>query len=100
MDRLEKAITTILDGAELIVADVGAAYGLPQHLRPLAREATVLFFDPDESAAEEVSRQLAASGHPKARVLPVALAGSDGPRTLYVTHSPTGSSLLKPVNDY
>lgn len=100
MDRLEKAITAILDGTELIVADIGAASGLPMHLRPLGRIATVLFFDPDESAAEAVRRQLVQDGYAKAQVLPVALAGSDGPRTLYVTNSPTGSSLLKPVNEY
>jgi FkbM family methyltransferase len=100
MNMLEKVISAILDGAELIIADVGAANGLPTNLQPLAGVAKLLFFEPDRKAAENLQRELAASGHAKAQVLPVALAGSDGPRTLYVTNVPTGSSLLKPGSEF
>jgi FkbM family methyltransferase len=100
MDRLQKAISAILDGAELIVADVGAANGLPLNLRPLGRAATVLFFEPNPDSANALSAQLQNEGYKNPRVLPVALAGSDGPRTLHITNEPTGSSLLKPGSEY
>lgn len=100
MDRLEKAVSAILGGDDLIVADVGAANGLPANLQPLAKIAKLLFFEPDTEAAENLQRELTGSGYLKARVLPVALAGSDESRTLYVTNVPTGSSLLKPGSEF
>jgi FkbM family methyltransferase len=100
MDRIEKNIAAILDSAGLVVADIGAANGLPLNLMPLGRTATVLFFEPNQSSAEALAAQLRDKEYADPRVLPVALAGSDGPRTLYVTNVPTGTSLLKPGSDY
>lgn len=96
MDRIEKAITGMLDGSGLIVADIGAANGLPLNLTPLGRTATVLFFEPNADSAKALTAHLQGRGYADPRVLPVALSDSDGPRTLYVTNVPTGTSLLKP----
>jgi len=100
MDRIEEAISKILDNTELVVADIGAANGLPSNLVPLGRTATVLFFEPNANSAKALTEQLRGGGYKDPRVLPVALAGSDGPRTLYITNVPTGSSLLKPGSEY
>jgi FkbM family methyltransferase len=100
MDRIENAITQILDGSGLIVADVGAANGLPSNLIPLGRTATILLFEPNADSAKALAGHLRGCGYKDPRVLPVALASSDGPRTLYVTNQPTGTSLLKPGSDY
>jgi FkbM family methyltransferase len=100
MDRIENAIAALLDGNGLIVSDIGAANGLPLNLIPLGRTATVLFFEPNRDSAKALSEHLKGSGYADPRVLPVALAGSDGPRTLYITNAPTGSSLLKPGSDF
>jgi FkbM family methyltransferase len=100
MDHIEKAITALLDGNGLIVSDIGAANGLPLNLIPVGRTATALFFESNAESAKALGEHLRGSGYADPRVLPVALAGSDGPRTLYVTNVPTGSSLLKPGSDY
>jgi len=96
MSKPEQAIQTILSGTDLIVVDVGAAYGLPWHLRVLERMATVCYFEPDEKAAEVIRKDARARGLKKVNVFPVALASTEGERTLYVTNAPTGTSLLKP----
>jgi len=100
MDRIENAITQILDGNGLIVADVGAANGLPSNLIPLGGTATILLFEPNADSAKALADHLRGCGYRDPRVLPVALASSDGPRTLYVTNQPTGTSLLRPGSDY
>src|SRR5580704_19210326 len=99
MDRVESAVSDLLDGSDLILVDVGAAFGLPVHLAALTRLATVCYFEPDEKAARELERDLQRHGLTKSRVFSVALAGSDGPRTLHVTNAPTGSSLLIPGSE-
>ena len=86
----------ILGELDLIIVDVGAADGLPPHLRPLEPVATVCFFEPREPAAEELRKRFAQEGNGRKLVFPFALAGSDGERTLYTTNTPTGSSFLKP----
>jgi FkbM family methyltransferase len=96
----EKAISAILDGDDVIIADIGAANGLPENLRPLAGIARILFFEPDREAAKVLQRELVESGHAGAQVLAVALAGTDGPRSFYITNVPTGSSLLKPGSEF
>lgn len=100
MDRIEHAIAALLDGNGLIVSDIGAANGLPRNLMPLGRTATVLFFEPNGDSAKALSEHLQGSGYTDPRVLPVALGGSNGPRTLYITNTPTGSSLLKPGSEF
>lgn len=100
MDRVEHSITKILDGHGLIAADIGAANGLPANLTPLGRTATVLFFEPNADSARALGEHLQGRGYTDPRVLPVALSDGDGPRTLYITNVPTGTSLLKPGSDY
>lgn len=100
MDQVEKAICALLDSSGLIVADIGAANGLPANLAPLGRIATVLLFEPNADSAKALADHLRGSGYKDPRVLPVALASSDGPRTLYITNQPTGTSLLKPGSDF
>ena len=99
MNRIESAISNLLGGSDLILIDVGAAFGLPLNLSPLSRLATVCLFEPDQSAARLVEEDLRRRGLTRSRVFPIALSGSDGPRTLHVTNAPTGSSLLKPGSE-
>jgi FkbM family methyltransferase len=96
LNKPEQAVKAILNGADLIVVDVGAAFGLPWHLRVLERVATVLYFEPDHDAAEDIRRNAAQRGIPNVHIFQAALASTEGERILYVTNSPTGSSLLKP----
>jgi FkbM family methyltransferase len=100
MDRVQLAISDILAGQELVLADVGAAYGLPAHLRVLESNATVVMFEPDEERARELEKWYATQKRAKhAKVFQTALAESESLRTLYVTNVPTGSSLLKPGSE-
>jgi FkbM family methyltransferase len=99
MDRTEVSVARLLDGNDLMLIDVGAAFGLPHHLTPLARQASVCFFEPDEAAARLVEDDLRRRRLTSARVFPIALAGNDGARTLHVTNVPTGTSLLKPASE-
>jgi FkbM family methyltransferase len=101
LDRVEQAAAQILGDAGLVVVDVGAAFGLPPHLSPLRHIAsTICCFEPDPEAAEALSRLMRERGQTNVKVFPVALASSEAERTLYVTNVPTGSSLLKPGNDF
>lgn len=100
MDRVQLAITDILAGQDLVLADVGAAYGLPAHLRVLAPSATIVMFEPDQDRARELENWYAVPNRARhAVVFQTALADSDGLCTLYVTNVPTGSSLLKPGSE-
>jgi FkbM family methyltransferase len=96
LNKPEQAVKAILNGADLIVADVGAAFGLPWHLRVLERVATVLYFEPDRDAAEDIRRYARERSIPNTHVFQAALAATEGERTLYATNAPTGTSLLKP----
>jgi FkbM family methyltransferase len=92
------ALKTLLGKQDLVVADVGAAYGLPSHLRVLESVATILFFEPNEARAKELSESYSALGQ-RIKVCPVALSANGGERVLYETNTPTGSSLLKPGSE-
>lgn len=94
MTSIDPLVRKILGGSDLIIADAGGAYGLPQHLATLDRIATVCLFEPHHPAAEELRREY--QGRENIRVFGDALAKSDADRILYVTNVPTGSSLLKP----
>jgi FkbM family methyltransferase len=96
LNKAERAAKAILNGQDLIVVDVGAANGLPWHLRVLERVATVCYFEPGPEAAEDIRQDARRRGIPNVHVFEVALAGTEGERTLYVTNIPTGTSLLKP----
>jgi FkbM family methyltransferase len=100
MNAIEPFAVRILAGTELILVDVGAAHGVPAHLSGLERLATVCYFEPHLPAAEALRKRNVSLGLTKARVFTEALSDSDGTRTLYVTNTPTGSSLLKPGGDF
>ena len=101
LDRVEQAASALLGDAGLVIVDVGAAYGLPWHLSALRNVAsTICCFEPDPEAAEALRRASQERGQTNLKVFPVALAGSEAERTLYITNVPTGSSLLKPGNDF
>lgn len=101
LDRVEQAVSRLLGDAGLVVIDVGAAHGLPWHLRVLRNVAsTICCFEPDPQAAAALSQAAQERGQNNLKVFPVALAHSDAERTLYVTNIPTGSSLLKPGSEF
>jgi FkbM family methyltransferase len=101
LDRVEQAVSRLLGDAGLVIVDVGAAHGLPWHLSALRNVAsTICCFEPDPEAAEALRRAAQERGQNNLKVFPAALASSDAERTLYVTNSPTGSSLLKPGSEF
>ena len=101
LDRVEQAASRLLGDAGLVIVDIGAAHGLPWHLNALRNVAsTICCFEPDPEAAQALTRAAQERGQTNLKVFPVALAGSDAERTLYVTNIPTGSSLLKPGSDF
>lgn len=96
MNEPERFATSLLGGNEIIIADVGAAAFLVPNLQWLEPIATLCLFEPGRDEAEALRAKYAARGLLNVRVFNEALGGSNGPRTLYVTATPTGSSLLKP----
>jgi FkbM family methyltransferase len=92
---LQPILERLLGDQRLNIADAGAAYGLPGHLRMLAPVSLLCLFEPHVQRAEELRRELGGD----VRVFQTALSGQGGERTLYVTNVPTGSSLLPPGSD-
>lgn len=91
-------IHEILGGAELIGIDVGGAKGLQPHWWTFHGSAFVYVFEPHPESFEEIKKLYADSEFPEFyQVLPYALSGTGGERTLYKMNTPTGSSLL-PIN--
>jgi FkbM family methyltransferase len=85
----------ILNGAPLVAIDVGAAAGLQPHWQPLDGLAHVYAFEPHPDSCRQLREIFDRSAHPALyTVLPVALSGTGGTRTLYVTNVPTGTSIL------
>jgi FkbM family methyltransferase len=91
-----KSAAAILSGIRPVVLDVGAAFGLPLHLRVLEELADFLLFEPNLNEAKRLEEHYRAVGRDNVRVLSAALSGVDGKRTLHITNAPTGSSLLRP----
>lgn len=81
-----------LASSPLEALDVGAAGGIPAYWEPYLDVMSVAAFEPDQT---ECARQQARSS-PAITWFPVALAGSDGLRQLFVLRRSTGSSLLSP----
>jgi len=100
MKALARIVTDLVGENALVVADVGAAYGLPSHLRVLEPAASLLFFEPHPERANELRAWHAANGAGrKIEVIEAALSGTGGKRRFHVTNVPTGSSLLKPGSE-
>lgn len=87
-------VQQIMAGGDLAVVDVGAANGLPRSFLHLASQVNLFLFEPNPAACEQLQKRYAPLGE-HCRVLPYALSGSGGRRTLRVTNKPTGSSLLE-----
>lgn len=82
----------------MVAADVGAAGWLPPHWQWLEGSLHFLFFEPHPESYEQLVKRVARSVAPDAvDVLPTALSGTGGKRTLHQLNTPTGSSLL-PIN--
>jgi FkbM family methyltransferase len=86
----------ILGDERLVAVDVGAAMGLLPHWHLLDGIAQIYQIEPRADACEDLKRENAAAGLTSTRrVLCAAVAGSEGPRTLYVSNVPTGTSILQ-----
>jgi FkbM family methyltransferase len=93
-------VRDLLGSEALHVADVGAARGIPAHLRVLENSAQWYLFEPHPESAEALERAHGAGSGGRVRVIRSALSSRGGTRTLYVTNAPTGSSLLRPGSEY
>ncbi len=87
---------SILADQRLVAIDVGAALGLLPHWHLLDSVAQVYQIEPRSEACDELRRANDLEGMSDTRrVLCAAVAGTEGPRTLYVSNAPTGTSLLR-----
>ena len=88
----------MLEAEPLVVVDVGCRWGLAEPLVRAARagQCQVYGFDPDEAECARLEQAYAAMPEAAVTFVPWALAGSAGPRSLYLTREPACSSLLEP----
>ena len=90
---------SILNGTQLVGADVGAALGLEPHWCALNGVANFYCFEPHPQSFEELQKLRLKSQYPDMyHILPYGLSGKGGKRTLYISNVRTGSSLL-PILD-
>ncbi len=97
-DGLTKAglLQTILGDERFVAVDVGAANGLLPHWELLSGVAQAYQVEPRQDACAELESINKAAGLSASRhVVCAGVAGSDGPRTLYVSNVPTGTSILR-----
>lgn len=88
----------ILSDVKMIGADVGAAYGLPPHWRPLNGALQFYTFEPHPGSYQWLLDYYSKSKYPDCyNVLNIGLSKNGGEQTLYILNAETGSSLL-PVN--
>lgn len=81
----------------LVAVDVGAANGLLPHWHTLNGVAHIYQIEPRQSACSELEAlNKTTDYHDLYRVICAAVAGTEGPRTLYVSNAPTGTSLFSP----
>lgn len=93
-------LRSILEGERFVAVDVGAAHGLPAHWLAFDGNAHVYAFEPHPESCKALKAHFGNSRHPELyTVLPVALSGTGGTRTLYLTNAPTSSSILQPRID-
>lgn len=88
LDTLLSALT-----GPLTLVDVGARWGVHDRWAALGDHARIIGFDPDPEECE----RLAAASPANVRYVPLGLAETEGPRTLYVTKQPACSSLYEPI---
>jgi len=81
----------------LVAVDVGAANGLLPHWHSLDGVAQIYQIDPRVEACRDLEAVNQKCSHPDLyKVICAAVAGTEGPRTLYVSNAPTGTSLFAP----
>ncbi|KIF66083.1 hypothetical protein HY68_37780 [Streptomyces sp. AcH 505] len=86
----------ILGEDRFVAVDVGAANGVLPHWELLNGIARVYQVEPRQDACAELERANKAAGLDATRhVVCAGVAGTDGPRTLYVSNVPTGTSILR-----
>lgn len=90
----------VLGGTKFIALDVGAANGVPPNWRALDGVGDIYQVEPRAEACETLRAENAAKEHgARYHVLEVAVSGTTGERTLFVSNVPTGTSLLQPDGD-
>jgi FkbM family methyltransferase len=87
----------LIGSQRLVAIDVGAANGLLPHWHSLDGVAQIYQVDPRADACQELEAINRQGGNPDLhKVICAAVAGTEGPRTLYVSNAPTGTSLFAP----
>ena len=97
-DKLTRAglLRSIIGEERFVAIDVGAANGLLPHWELLNSVGHVYQVEPRQDACAELERANQAAGLSATRhVVCAGVAGSDGPRTLYLSNVPTGTSILR-----
>jgi FkbM family methyltransferase len=104
--RFGKALKQILgDDLQLTLADVGGAGNLQPHWHRFHQVADFVVYEPHPGSYKALmERQVAEKYYKRFHYRNEALSGTGGERTLYITNTPTGSSLLPPkkgsIGDY
>jgi len=78
---------------KLVIADIGCRWGFSKRFTDAEGTFQVFGFDPDSEECKNLNDRYS---HHAVSIVPIALAGSNGRRTLYVTSEPACSSLLVP----
>lgn len=84
---------TVLADNPVTAVDIGARGGFEQDLLPLAFAVDAVGFEPEPAAFAALRPE---AQWRSLRHLPVAVSGSNGPRTLHVTRDTASSTLLEP----
>ncbi len=97
LDQAKPYVRALVGDQRLVAVDVGAAKGILPHWHTLDGVALIYQIEPRKSACDELVQINSLGKHPDLyRVLCAAVAGSDGPRTLYISQAETGTSLFYP----
>lgn len=96
MDLLRRQVGLLLGEQRLIAADVGGAVGLQPHWNKLKGNGEILVFEPHPGSFSDLQKKYAADPFSQSfTLLPFALSGQGGERTLCLTNSPTGSTIAE-----
>ena len=93
-------LNQILMGQKICTIDVGGAVNLQPHFNKLIGNAEFYIFEPDKRSYDDLVSTVNRYSHPlDFHYFNKALSGNGGKRTLYLTNSPTGSSILEIKED-
>lgn len=97
MDRLnllrQSDFAAALADHPLVAVDIGARGGFEPDLLPLAFAVDCIGFEPEPAAFAALQNK---GPWRSLRYLPVAISGTDGPRTLHITRDNQSTTLLEP----